>query len=78
MDDDELTKAVLLFCPLPRVDGDANEFLPIDEFERLLENGNALEKELDDLRRIRKEAKKIDKKCKENRAKKERDDMLKT
>ena len=51
MDDDELTKAVLGFCPLPRVDGDAKEFLPIDECERLLENGDDLAKELEDLRR---------------------------
>ena len=70
IDDDELTKAVLQFCPLPRVDADAQEFLPIEECERLLENGDDLATELKDLRRIRKEAEKVDKKSEENEAKK--------
>ena len=64
--DDELTKAVLQFCPLPRVDADAEEFLTIEECERLLENGADLATELEDLRRIRKEAEKADMKSKEN------------
>ena len=68
--DDELTKAVLQFCPLPRVDADAEEFLTIEECERLLENGADLATELEDLRRIRKEAEKADMKTEENKAKK--------
>ena len=46
IDDDELTKAVLQICLLPRVDADAQEFLPIEECERLLENGDDLATEL--------------------------------
>ena len=75
--DSELTKAVLEFCPLPRVNADAKEFLPINECERLLENGDDLAKELEDLRRIRKEAKKGDKESEEQAAKKGRDDVVK-
>ena len=62
----------------PPVDGDANKFLPIDECERLLENGDDLAKELDDLRRIRKETDNIDKGSEEIRAKKDMDDVPKT
>ena len=68
--DDELTKAVLQLCPLPRVDADVEEFLTIEECERLLENGADLATELEDLRRIRKEAEKVDKKSEENETKK--------
>ena len=68
--DDELTNAVLQFCPLSRVNADTQEFLSIEECERLLENGDDLATELKDLRRIRKEAEKVDKKSEENEAKK--------
>jgi len=44
INDAELTKAVLGFCPLPRVDAAGKEFLPIDECDRLLENGDDLQK----------------------------------
>ena len=57
-------------CPLPHVDADAQEFLTIEECEGLLEKGDDLATELKDLRWIRKEAEKVDKKSEENEAKK--------
>ena len=68
--DDELTKAVLQIFPLPRVDADAEKFLTIEECECLLENGDDLTTELEDLRRIPKEKEEVDKKSKENETKK--------
>ena len=75
--DNELTKAVLQFCPLPRADVDAEEFLTIEECERLLENGADLATERKYLRRTQKEAEKAEQNSKENEAKKGRDDVVK-
>ena len=77
INDAELTKAVLEFCPLPRVDAAAKEFLPIDECERLLENGDDLAKELDDLRRIRNVSDKAGNGSEEKKEKQARDKKVK-
>ena len=47
MHDEELTREVLSFCPLPRLDVDGKKFLPINEFQRLMENGSSLADELE-------------------------------
>ena len=51
--------------------------MTIEECECLLENGNDLATELEDLRRIPKEKEEVDKKSKENETKKGRDDLVK-
>jgi hypothetical protein len=51
--DTDLTKEVLTFCPLPRLDSTGKEFLPIDECQLLLDKGATLEEELADLNKLR-------------------------
>ena len=46
MHDEELTKEVLSFCPLPRLNVDGKTLLPIYERQRLMENGSSLADEL--------------------------------
>ena len=53
--DDELTKEVMTFCPLPCIDADGKTFLPIDECQLRLEKGDTLATELADLERVRKD-----------------------
>ena len=60
IDDTELQKEVLIFCRLPRIGSNTEEFLPIAECQQLLENGEDLATELLDLATIRKETDKID------------------
>jgi len=73
LDDPDLTKEVLGFCPLPRVDVSAEEFLPIDECQNMLDNGDDLAKELKDLRRIRERIDKVDAVVAAKQAKEKRD-----
>ena len=53
MNNKELSMEVLNFVPLPRVDADASTFLPFDECQRLVDNGDTLNDELRDLKRVR-------------------------
>ena len=53
MNNEELTREVLNFVPLPRVDSDASTYLPFDECQRLVDNGATLTDELCDLKRVR-------------------------
>ena len=53
MGDEDLIREVLRFCPLPCLDGEGQAFLPIDECQRLLDNGHDLAKELECLRKMR-------------------------
>lgn len=61
IDDNELKKEIMTFCPLPRINSNAKEFLLIDECQRLLDNGDYLATELADLTTIRKETTDTDK-----------------
>ena len=49
MHDEELTKEVLKFCPLPQLDVDGKTFLPINKCQPLIENGSSLVDEMKDL-----------------------------
>ena len=42
LNDTELQKEVLTFCPLPRIGQNTEEFLPIAECQQLLDNGDNL------------------------------------
>ena len=42
-----------MFCPLPPIDVDGKKFLPIHEFQRLMDNGSSLSYELKDLEKLR-------------------------
>ena len=53
MKNKELTREVLGFVPLPRIDGDGGTFLPFDECQRLMDNGATLKDELRGLKRVR-------------------------
>ena len=53
MNDEALTKEVLGFCPLPRLDSTGETFLPIDECQLQLDKGDTLEDELKDLQKVR-------------------------
>ena len=57
MHDEELTKEVLIFCPLPRLDVDGKTFLPMNECQRLMGNGSSLADEQKDLEKFRGEFK---------------------
>ena len=57
MHDEEVTKEVIGFCPLPRLDVDGKTFLPINECQRLMDNGSSLADELKYLRKLRGEFK---------------------
>jgi len=73
-----LWNGVLLgFCPLPRVDGSGEEFLPIDECEQLLDKGDDLATELSDLKRVRDLADDGNKNSEETKAKEARDKKVK-
>ena len=49
MNDEELTKKVISFCPLPRLEVDGKIFIPINECQRLIDNGSSPVDELKDL-----------------------------
>ena len=57
MHDEELTKEVLRFFPLPRLDMDGKTFILIIECQRLMKNVSSLEDELKDLENLRGEFK---------------------
>ena len=57
MHDEDITKEVLSFCPLPQLEVDGKTFLPIDECQRLMENGSSLADDLKDLNILRGEFK---------------------
>ena len=49
MNDEEITKEVLIFCPLPKLDVDGKKFIPINECQRLVDNVSPLVVELKDV-----------------------------
>ena len=53
---------MLGFCPLPRVNVAGDEFLPIDECQNMLDNGDNLAKEMECLKRVQRKAEDLDKK----------------
>ena len=57
MYDEELTKEVLSFCPLPQLDVYGKKFLPINEWHRLTDHGSSLSDDLKDLENLRGEFK---------------------
>ena len=59
MNDEEITKEVLIFCPLPQLDVDGKKFIPINECQRLMDNGSSLVDELKDLEKLRGEFRKM-------------------
>ena len=60
MHDEELTKEVLSFCPLPRLDVDGKTFLPINKCQRLMDNVSSRAYDLKDLEKLRRESKEND------------------
>ena len=57
MNDEDITKEVLIFCPLPQLDVDGKKFIPINECQRLMDNGSSLVDELKDLEKLRRKFK---------------------
>ena len=53
MHDEDLTKEVLSFPPLPRLDVDGKTFLPTNEFQSMMDNGSSLADDLKDLEKLR-------------------------
>ena len=53
MHDEEVTKEMLISCPLPRLDVEGKIFLPINECQHLIDNGSSLADELKDLEKLR-------------------------
>ena len=51
--DEELTKEVPRFPPLPRLDVDGKKFIPIEDCHNLMDNGSPLADELKDLEKLR-------------------------
>ena len=52
MHDEDPTKEVLIFCPLPQLDVDGKIFLPINECQRMMGNVSSLEDKLKDLEKL--------------------------
>ena len=55
--DGELTKEVLIFCPLQQLEVDGKTFIPINECHSLMDNASSLADEMKDLENVRGEFK---------------------